>query len=319
MHFKTPFVLRCTVLGILIAGFLGLDFALPLLFPGSHAGDPAVLLAVLFGSCIGQINLIAVWAALAQGNFVVRLPWSALLVTMMWYALILGNRMTWDTFFHLYDAVLLGAFLLAGIVTAQIPLWIARKVFRWQLISRGAPAAPPAHGRLQFNLQQMLLATTLLSVALAPLRTILPPAVGGGVDFHGEMLVLFAAVTVCNFLVTMPCIWGAMRPASKLMRLSIGWLLYCGLLTALEVGTLVALIGTLRPDDHARLGLFFYLLNVSQCATVFGALLLLRALGFQLVRGFPTNRTSSPAGTSVVSRSTEGEPTAANAATRESP
>ena len=166
MHFKTPFVLRCTVLGILIAGFLGLDFALPLLFPGSHAGDPAVLLAVLFGSCIGQINLIAVWAALAQGNFVVRLPWSALLVTMMWHALILGNRMTWDTFFHLYDAVLLGAFLLAGIVTAQIPLWIARKVFRWQLISRGAPAAPPAHGRLQFNLQQMLLATTLLSVAL---------------------------------------------------------------------------------------------------------------------------------------------------------
>ncbi len=208
MYFVAPLVLRCTVLGILIAGLLGVDFAAGLFFPSN---GPEILGAVLLGSCIGQINLIASWAALAQGNVVVRLPWALLLGAMMWYALILGNRMRLSSF-SLDESILCGVFLLAGIVIAQIPLWIAGKVFRWQLISPDAPAGPTTQGRLQFNLQQMLLGTTLFSIALAPLRTILPLDVRGRADFAGGLLGVFAVVTICNLLVTMPCIWGAMRP-----------------------------------------------------------------------------------------------------------
>ena len=106
-----------------------------------------------------------------------------------------------------------------------------------------------------------------------------------------------------------------MRPARKLIPLSFGWLLYCGVLTAVEFGSLCALLG---PAD-AGVGLFFYIANVSQCATVFGSLLVLRALGFQLVRGSPTGRSSPSAGTSVVSLCTEGEATKAEALGRENP
>jgi hypothetical protein len=318
MHHASPFVLRCTFLAILIGGFVGVDFAVPRFFPGH---GPDMLGAVLLGCCIGQINLIAVWAALASGNFVVRLPWSALLITTMWYALVLGNR-TWGrsrSFFSLDDAMLVGVFLLAGIVVAQIPLWIARQGFHWQLISRDAPPSPSGRGRLQFNLQHMFLGTTLLSIALAPIRTILPRDAQHADHLGREMLLLFAAAAICNFLVTMPCIWGAMRPVSKPIYLGIvGWLLYCGTLTAVEYGSLVALLGA-PYGAQAGLGLFFYLINVSQCATVFGTLLLLRALGFQLVRTSPASHRNSPAGLSAVFPPTAAESTAVSQATQESP
>ena len=291
MHLAHPLLLRCTVLGILIAGFLVVDFAVPNVLPHDD-----LLAAALLGSCIGQINLIAVLAALAEGNFILRLPTSALLGAMMWYAIILGNGMA-HTYarFSLDDAILLGLFLLAGIVIAQLPLWIARMVFHWQLINRNARAGPPAPGRLQFSMQQMVVAIALLSMALAPLRTILPPGSLGKPQFVGPMFLWLATVAICNLLLTMPCTWGAMRPASKLVPWGIAWLLYCGMLTGAEFGAITVLFG---PPGGPRLklpldvGLFFYVFNLSQCATVFGAMLLLRVLGFQLVRGWPTGQST---------------------------
>jgi hypothetical protein len=217
----------------------------------------------------------------------VRLPWSLLLGTMMWYAIILGNNRWCDRSFSLDNAMLSGGFTFAGIVVAQIPLWIARHVFRWQLVTRDAPCGSMACGRLQFNLQQMFLGTTFLSIALAPIRTILPLGARHADHLNREMLVLFVVAAIGNFLVTMPCIWGAMRRVSKPIYLGIvGWLLYCGVLTAVEYGTLVAY------GVQAGLGLLFYLINISQCATVFGAMLLLRSLGFQLLRTSPTGHRS---------------------------
>ena len=40
------------------------------------------------GLCIGQINLIAVWASLARGSIVVRAFWAVLLLMTMWYGFI---------------------------------------------------------------------------------------------------------------------------------------------------------------------------------------------------------------------------------------
>jgi hypothetical protein len=316
MHFAHPRLLRSVVLGILIAGFLGVDFAVPLCMSG---GENLLAYAML-GCCIGQINLIAVWAALARGNFVVRLPWSLLLGTMMWYALVLGNRTTYYVRFSLDEAILLGVFLLAGIVVAQIPLWIAGKVFGWQLITRDAWASPVGQGRLQFNLQHMLLGTALLSIALAPLRKILPLDVRGRSGFDGEMLVVFAVVAICNLLVTIPCIWGAMSRTSRLMLLAVGWIVYCGLLTAIEVGTVaVVLRGPPLAGELLRAALHLYLFNASQCATVFGTLLLLRALGFQLVRRPKAFRTGPPPATPVVSSSIDGESTEVKPVNQENP
>ena len=307
----------------MIGGFLGVDFTVPLFFPGH---GPDMLGALLLGCCIGQVNLIAVWAALAPGNFVVRLPWSALLGTMMWYSLILGNQMQQSSFsqhrlpsppFSLDDAILLGALLVVGIVIAQIPLWIAGKIYGWKMTSPDLPASRPTHGRLQFSLQQMLLGTTLWSIALAPIRTILPLDVRSVAHFNAEMLMAFAAIALGNSLLTMPYIWGAMHFASKLTASIVGWLVYCVVLAAVEFGIFVALIGRSRNENAVVH--FLFCVNASQCVTVFGAMLPLRALGFQLRRTSPAGLQGSPAGMPVVSPPTDVESTLASQATQESP
>jgi hypothetical protein len=121
-----------------------------------------------------------------------------------------------------------------------------------------------------------------------------------------ELRVLFPAVVICNLVVTMPCIWGAMRRASKLMPLGVGWLLYCGVLTAIEFGALCAMLGPPGPSV-ARVALLFYIFNVSQCATVFGTLLLLRAMGFQLVRTSSIAQPDAAEEISVISPHTDVE------------
>ena len=148
--------------GIVIYAFLLLDFVTPYEF---HAGADWRTF-VLVGICIGQVNLIAAWAVLAPGNLVVRLPWSLLLTLAMWYALVLGNRVSHLT--AVEDAILLVAVLLAGVTIAQVPLWIAKKVFGWRLIRGAHETVQSPQGPWQFNLQHLLLATFLLAVALAP-------------------------------------------------------------------------------------------------------------------------------------------------------
>jgi hypothetical protein len=161
---------------------------------------------------------------------------------------------------------------------------------------RGADDAVQAEqGPWQFNLQHLLVATFLWAVALSPLRKVLPPGPVGPVHDVGVMFVVLGAVVMCNLLVTVPCIWGALVSGLPIVRLAVGWLFYCGLLTGVEFGVLCAILGP--PADWSREGTFFLLMNVCQCATVFGTLRIYRALGFRLVRARPPERTATgPAG-----------------------
>jgi hypothetical protein len=295
MPLVRPFLRRFLVLEILIVGFLVADFALPFFFLSYgfnlQGGFRSVLSALLLGCSIGQINLIAAWAALAQGNLVVRLPWSATLGALIWYAMILGNRVqdAWVAF-SVDEAILLGLYLLAGLVAAQAPLWIARAISGWHWVDRDSPPLPAADRRLQFNLEHMLLATVFLSIALAPVNLFVPPGALYTLDVGGKDLVSFAVVAVGSLLLAVPSIWGSQRPRSRLVVLVILGPLYCGLITAAEVGTLAAYYYFVQHGSLGKVldfGTFFYVSNLSQCATVFGTLLLVRAMGFQLVKSPP--------------------------------
>ena len=139
-----------------------------------------------------------------------RLPWSLLLAAAMWHALVLGGRefcgLTLET------ALVLGASLLVGIIIAQVPLWIAKRVFRWRLIRGADVPVQVEQGPWQFTLQHLLLATFLLAVALAPIRKVLPP--GPVVRFPpglGELFVDLAIALVSDLLISVPCTWGALH------------------------------------------------------------------------------------------------------------
>lgn len=267
-----------TAAGVLICGFLLVDYVTPWLFGGGLDDLPSV---VCLGLCIGQVNLIATWAALAPGNIILRLPWALLLGVLMWYSLVLGARVENE---HLApeQAITLGIVLFGGIVAAQAPLWVARRRFGWRLTGGPGEGTAP-HGPLQFQLRQMLLGMLLVSLALAPARLVLPKGPMESDSFDRELLVVLAAVTVSNLLITVPCIWGAFSRRRFILPLILVWLLYCGVVTATEFGSLVAALGPPGPGSE-EVALWIYGINVSQCAAVFGSLLILRAAGLELAR-----------------------------------
>jgi hypothetical protein len=273
-------VLTLSVCGALICAFLVVDFdtAHRVSFPSTE-----LLMAMMVGLCIAQVNLIAVWASLAPGNIVLRISWSVLLGMATWYAFLLGGEVHAPV--KRQDAILLGAVLLAAVVILQIPLWIAKKVFRWRLTRGVEDAEQFLLEDRQFHLQHLFVATFLLAVALSPLRSVLP--LGTDEAFHsvdGTLFVMLGAVVLCNLVVTIPCIWWSFVSTAAAMWLVLVWLVYCVALTAVEFGGLCAVFGPPGGPANLEFGFFFYVLNVSQCAAVFGTLRIFRALGFRLVR-----------------------------------
>jgi hypothetical protein len=276
-------VRNVVIIAALIGGFLSVN----VMTPSEWGSDSKVLMAILAGICIGQLNLIATWAALAPGNFIVRLPWSLLLAVLMWYALVVGNRIE-RSYFDGSDAILLGMNLLFGLLVALIPLGIAARVFRWRLVgwSNGKEAEAGSAVKMQFNMRHLLLSMFLLSLAMAPARLVLPDGLAFRFELPKEAYVLLAGIAFCNVVVTIPCIWGAYLPMNKLPVIIVGWFAYCALLTGLECSFFLLLLGLPAPNDMEVL-MRFYLMNLMQCATVFGVLLIFRALGFRLVRTAP--------------------------------
>jgi hypothetical protein len=260
-----------------VVGFLAFDFMAPtLLMLQEDLG-----MGVAVGVIVGQVNLIATWGALGPGNVVVRLPWSILLGAFSWYSIVLGIQ-AWSTRGHINSGlVLLGPVILGGVVVAQIPLWIGAKSFRWRLINLKNAGGEPADGPLQFNVRHMLVVMFLVALALGPARLVLPPEAFDGLRLEDEMVVILAALVGTNLVMTVPCIWGALIKTNPVPPLA--WPVYCAVVTAVEFGSLCMLLGPPSLDWSEAL-LVFFLLNLSQCATVYFALRLFRAVGFRLVR-----------------------------------
>jgi hypothetical protein len=228
--------------------------------------------------------LIATWAALAPGNILVRLPWSLLLTVWMWQALVVGNRLRFSGFPRA-EAILLGVVLLFGLFVAMAPLAIVARFFRWRLLGweRNDAVDDRAAVKVQFNLRHLLLSMFLLSMAMAMVRWILPEGRGWEIATDGELHVILPVVAFCNVVVTIPCIWGAFASPRRLPLLAAGWFAYCALLTGAEIGFFVFFLGP-TPDDLLDIMFLWYLMNLMQCLTVFGILVIFRGLGFRLVR-----------------------------------
>lgn len=271
-------VLRWIVTAGITCGFLALNLFTPLLEDVFLFDEWLFLIAVAI--CVAQINLIATWAALAPGKIMLRLPWSLLLAVLMWYSLVLGNRLE-SRYFGRDDAIVLGLVILFAVVVTQIPLWIAGKVLGWHLASWADQKQSSTTAEFQFHLRHVLLGMVFLSLALAPLRFVLPPGEVERLHLDRELWVLVPAAAVCNLLITVPCIWGAFIKAEYFLPLGGGWLVYCGLLSAIELGVLTVFLGP--PGESEAIAMIF-VFNATQCAVVLGTLLVFRALGFRLLR-----------------------------------
>lgn len=91
----------------------------PALFSeGPGTSFKAVIVGSLIGAAIAQINLIAMWAALSAGSWIVRLPWALLLTLAMTSSFGVGIRADGGSG---GDVMLLLAIFAMAVIVAQIP------------------------------------------------------------------------------------------------------------------------------------------------------------------------------------------------------
>lgn len=280
-----------TVAAVLVAAFVGIDVLTARHLaagPGSIA--TFFVAGLLLGLCIGQVNLIAVWSSLAPGNIVVRVSWGSFLTMAMWYALVLGHTTSRESNMRRDEAITLIIVLFIGVVALQIPLWVAKKAFRWRLIRSGSSDETWRNEDRQFHVGHMLIAMFFVAAALSPMRQVLPPEDRVIFPRDPAIHVLVPLAILCNFLATIPCIWWAFASAKNLVGFAALWLFYSAVLTVIEY---VAIYLTTRPSpgQTAEQLAMLYTANVSQCAAVITTLLILRSIGFRLIR---TPRRATP-------------------------
>ncbi len=244
------------------------------------ASSDEYILVVVVGIIVGELNLIGAWGALAPGKVIVRLPWAGLLGVLIWQAIAIGQRA--ESWHRASESLTAGVSIGFGVVATQVPLWLARRPFRWRLLPPRFRAEDVAEADAQFNLRHLFLGVFLTSIGLALSRFILADATLADFRLDGTLCVLLVTAAACNALVTAPCIWLAFGRARLLAILLPVWILYVAAVSAAELLTLTITLGP--PGGGANWILVFTLLNLAQCATVVTVLLLLRGIGFSLLR-----------------------------------
>lgn len=262
--------LRFTLVVVVVAFHLAADLWWPIWTQG-RTSRRSWMFDAGHGFSIAQLNLIATWAALSPGRLVVRLPWTWLLGVLVWYALVLGRHPP-------LPAAHLGLSILFLVLAPQLPLWIVNIGFGWRLVA--GENEPSTLNERQFRLSHLLAGTFLLCVALTLARLVLSSSDLETVRLGREFWILHAVVALCNLLVSSPCIWGAFASWRIIPLLAVMWVPYALLMSLMEVGVLTSLLG----GSTAELAGTLVPLNLTQCITVWGTLLLLRAMGFRLVR-----------------------------------
>ncbi len=246
------------------------------------------LIAVGAGICVGQLNLIAIWFALVPERLVVRLPWLLLIVTLVWCALIVGGNLPpSDTQlvyfgatpqFPINEAVTVGVALIIGLIVTTVPmLWIVGKSFRVRLLPPCGDA--DSRGR-QYSIAEVLLGIFLVSIALAIGRVVLPPGDFSGFAFDREVMVILIAISIVNLLVVTPCVLAASLKPHALVVSILVWPIYCIVVSGIES----AIVSAFLPPGDEHLALILGIFNLAQCVSVVTSLLLIRGIGFRLIR-----------------------------------
>lgn len=269
----------------MVVGHAVADLLVPAVF---HHNVPSDTLAILwfgssFGLVVAQIDLIALWAVLAPGRWIVRFPWAALLTAVLWLGLVLGNK-AFANGISSSDVVVLGTVLFGAVLAGQLPLWVFGRGKRWRLLPPGENVAES-----QFNLRQLLLGVSLCAVTFALVRPLLLGSPQEVPRFDRELSVLLPLVTAVNFFVAVPAIWMAFWPVERLAAVAILAPLVLVFATAVELQALCALLRPLPRPEWIEAYLMMIAFNASQLLVVGLTLGLLRGMGFRLRR---SNRNS---------------------------
>jgi hypothetical protein len=274
----------------IVLAFAAFDYLTPLVSANGPPINAEWLIAIPFGAFMAEAMLIAVWEALGTLNIVIRSALWLLFGLMMWYLLIFAiqNSTVEGSQLDRERMIEFGVFIISGVTILQVPLWMARLVFRVRMLSPDEDAASSARARLQFQLKDLLLATTIVAIALSPLRLIMSKesharVIPGSRPFI-EMAVVLVVAAAIVLAGTLPGLWAAFS-RRRTFELAVALAVYVPLVTAIELAIAIAIVGR-PPGANEGFEVFgvLCLLNLVQIAVFFSIIRTYYALGYRLQR-----------------------------------
>ncbi len=260
---------RTGIAGLILC-FAMVDLLLPIAMSRVVGIGWPMVPAAMLGVVIGEFYVISIWAAISTGSLVIRIPLALLLMFSMDAALAIGvSPLNIPVDFSPMVEVL------AVQCLVQVPLWLVIKYFGWRL---GAPDAEESGG--QFSISQLLIATALMALLFGLTRQALTDARVWGSDSFWLTIGFWGGAATVNLLFVIPSALAAVQPYDKLGH----WVRGCGILVVAvtTVGVLlVGLIGGLAESSRL-IGWILLTVNISQCCTIMGTLLLLRSFGYRV-------------------------------------
>jgi hypothetical protein len=309
---RSPFgskAAMCSAIVALVGAFLVVDWSTGYLWSSPPRSQWTMV--ILVGLWMAQADLIAVGTSLVPGNIVSHLSWFMFLTMAMWYCLALGMQVpehAHHTALGREDVIFLSVLLLVAVAVLRISLWIVKKVLRWRLTRRLDRRDALLQDDRQFHVRDLLFAMFVVSLVLSPLRQVLHEWPWfQAVALKRDVCLGLPIVLPCNLCITLASIWWIFASTRARLRIAVGLLVLCIALTAIEFGAFRGILGLpvqatepvfiagLPPPPPSQIEqvCILFLLNLAQCAAVLGSMLVLRALGFRLVR-LPAKSATSP-------------------------
>ena len=260
--------------------------------PSDVYGIAAIFLLVGIGA--GQLGLLATWAVL--GPWPLYRQWfEAMLVGIGLFLAFLAGIVTANPREGLPPRTIFLQMILAvfGLLFAvQLPLWLVRLLRGWRLVLRSADATRTAIESRQLQIRDILIATTIVAVALGATNLVCRER-DGQLDLEATIVVLCVGggAAAWSALLLPMCLWVCFGGSALHVR--IGWFVgYLGGLAAIAA-SLVAAFSTRQREVPEICGCFL-VLHVGLLATVFSGLGLARACGYVLVSVRSARRRQAP-------------------------
>jgi hypothetical protein len=281
-HRRAKLILLIVVCGL---GFFIADLATPICWrePFTAMLSLAVITA--------QLTVICVWGTLVRGTFLVRLPWTLLLLLISWSGFALGIQ--FESGSANIDEILSTAFLwLFGFVTSFVPLKIAALCFGWQII-QDSVVDQRKRKDSGYTIRDLMLGTLLLAASLGIGRMMLPyeeidliRVIQASFFLDRDAVLVLSIFGVISLLVKLPCIWISLAEKREKIPFKIGiWVFYCFALAILEIVIFNALFGA-PGSDVAELYAGIILGHQVMGAIMLFVCLALRGLGYRMERSF---------------------------------
>jgi hypothetical protein len=220
------------------------------------------------GVIFSQVSLVAFWNALGTGRLFLRTIGAILAVSILWaftFLLVMQTYMGKTT-----DSIWMGVTMLIQWVVVQLPLWWLRLSSGWRVRLPTETIGSSERGNVQFGIKHLLFWTTIVGVFLGLGRFLL-----SGEGFHSHDAIAYGLLLVFDCLFAWPTLLAGIATRRPVVGTAIS-LLFTIVITAAETYIFSKLLG---GDDGV-----FWGLNSAQFIWMAGSTLVLRYIGFQLVR-----------------------------------